>query len=125
MSLRIDKPCCVYLRDIQKRKVFFLGVRAIVKGVQVVGVFIMRREFKVLKEKLKKNQMQCKDLASTTFSNSKGRISEVKENISALDTRGVDVNLESEEIEELHSLTSNLFTLSKLNTSKHRHQEKF
>lgn len=69
--------------------------------------------------------MQCKDLASTTFSNSKGRISEVKENISALDTRGVDVNLESEEIEELHSLTSNLFTLSKLNTSKHRHQEKF
>jgi hypothetical protein len=66
--------------------------------------------------------MQSEDLTSTTFSNLEGRISELKENISALDTRGVDVNLEAEELEELHSLTSYLFTLSKLNTSKHRHQ---
>lgn len=44
--------------------------------------------------------------------------------ISFLDSKGEDFDLEVEELEELHSLSKNLFSLSKINTSKHGQQSR-
>lgn len=53
------------------------------------------------------------------------RISEVKDRISTLDALGEDVYLEVEKLKELYSLTFNLFTLLKLNTSKQWQPSRF
>ncbi|RHN78462.1 hypothetical protein MtrunA17_Chr1g0165851 [Medicago truncatula] len=72
----------------------------------------------MLKEKLKNIKGCLKLWHQQHFQNFDGNISEVKDRISTLDTRGEDFDLMAKELKDLYSLTSNLFTLCKLNSSK-------
>lgn len=49
--------------------------------------------------------------------NLEGHISDLHNHIFSLDDKGEEYDFEVEEVQELHSLSENLFSLSKINTN--------
>lgn len=71
----------------------------------------------VLKEKLKLIKRCLKTWHQNHTQKLKGKINTVKDHISSPDIKGEAWILEEEELEEIHSLSSNLFSLSHPNSS--------
>jgi len=68
----------------------------------------------VLKEKLKVIKGSLMEWHLTHTNNLLGRMDSLKEHISSLDKKGEESLLSTEEVEELHDLTSDLHSLSSL-----------
>jgi len=71
----------------------------------------------VLKEKLKLIKGNLNTWHQNHTQNLEGRLSNVQDRIAFLDAKGEDDDLLHEEIEELHSLSANFHSLSRINTS--------
>ncbi|PNX84817.1 cysteine-rich receptor-like protein kinase, partial [Trifolium pratense] len=71
----------------------------------------------VLKEKFKLIKSALKDWHATHAQNLPSRIDSLKNRLSALDTKGEEEDLLATELEELHGITSNIQSLSRLNAS--------
>jgi len=71
----------------------------------------------VLKEKLKLMKLALKDWHQRYSQNLLARILTLKDNIASLDLKGESTALSDGEIQELHGLSENLFSLSRINSS--------
>jgi len=71
----------------------------------------------VLKEKLKLLKLALKDWHQCHAQNLPARILTLKDNMASLDLKGESTGLTDEEIQELHGLSENLFSLSRINSS--------
>jgi len=71
----------------------------------------------VLKEKLKLIKGSLKVWHHNHTKKLEGRIIELQDRLASLDSKGEEFDLEVDKIEELHSISANLFSLSKINTS--------
>ncbi|PNX79707.1 cysteine-rich receptor-like protein kinase, partial [Trifolium pratense] len=71
----------------------------------------------VLKEKLKMMKVALKDWHKTHVQNVPSRIETLKDRLSLLDQRGEEVDLSGEELAELHGVTADLHSLSRLHAS--------
>ena len=71
----------------------------------------------VIKEKLKLIKVALREWHSTHTNYIPTKISQVKDHISVLDEKGEVSSLEEEEVEELHGLTAELHSLSRVNSS--------
>jgi len=82
------------------------------RSFQVEGSkgYVMKEKFKMIKEALK-------EWHSNHTNNLPGKIAHVKDRIAVLDDRGVVASLGVEEVEELHRLTDDLHSLSRIHSS--------
>jgi len=71
----------------------------------------------VLKEKLKLMKLALKDWHQRHSQNLPARILTLKDKIASLDLKGESTTLSDGEIQELHGLSENLFSLSRINSS--------
>jgi len=71
----------------------------------------------VLKEKFKLIKLALKDWHQRHTQNLSAKIVSIKDKISILDLKGESTFLRDEEVEELHGLTEELFSLSRINSS--------
>ena len=71
----------------------------------------------VLKEKLKLMKLALRDWHQCHAQNLPARILALKENIASLDLKGESTALSDGEIQEMHGLSENLFSLSRINSS--------
>ncbi|GAU47037.1 hypothetical protein TSUD_239950 [Trifolium subterraneum] len=71
----------------------------------------------VLKEKLKKIKLELKDWHMSHTQNLPSRIESLKDRLAVLDEKGEEAALVEEELAELHGITSDIHSLSRLHTS--------
>ncbi|MCI24996.1 endonuclease/exonuclease/phosphatase family protein, partial [Trifolium medium] len=71
----------------------------------------------VLKEKLKMIKMALKDWHTTHTQNLHSRIESLKDRLSNLDQKGEEENLSEAELVELHGVTSDFHSLSRMQAS--------
>ncbi|MCH79613.1 cysteine-rich receptor-like protein kinase, partial [Trifolium medium] len=71
----------------------------------------------VLKEKLKLIKLALKEWHNSHSRNIPGKLASLKERLAALDSKGEDEDLTVDEIDELHSTSSAIHSLSRVNSS--------